>query len=315
MLSLLIISNNPKVKLIQKFIQPLIKTEIGLAVDFDDGLNEVFEKNPAAVIIQERIAGVACDSIVRYIRKMLGNDAPSFIMLYEGNVGTTPQVGLFKGFADLQQQDETLISEISSLLERIISGEQFMDSALPHRSPPISVRAANITLEAGILAAGEFPSDSQTPLPNEEAQSRILLIEDNLISQQLTLTRLTNLGYIVDIASNAQRAIAALESIEYDLVLMERLMPLMDGLEVTGIIRDKQSKVLNHDVPIVVLTSSKVPGDREKCLEAGMNDYLAKPVKKEYLAEVVEKWLKGLGMNGSDGTTETTETEEASYPE
>ena len=65
MISLLIISNNPKAKLIQEFIQPLIKTRISLVADFEDGLNEVFDKSPATVIIQEQIAGVTCDAIVR----------------------------------------------------------------------------------------------------------------------------------------------------------------------------------------------------------------------------------------------------------
>ncbi|MFZ4854905.1 MAG: response regulator [Desulfuromonadaceae bacterium] len=303
MLSLLIISNNPKAKLIQKFIQPLIKTEIGLVADFDDGVNEVFEKSPATVIIQERIAGVACDTVVRYMRQMLGSDAPAFIMLYEGNSRTSQQKGLFKGFADLHQPEETLVTEISSLLERIIDGEQFMDAGLPHPSPPLSVVPAHVTREARIADATmdeELLSYSKNPLSdNEEGQPRILLVEDNLISQQLTLTRLSNLGYKVDIVPNGQKAITVLESIDYDLVIMDWLMPLMDGLEATARIRDMQSNVLNHDVPIIALTSNKEPGDREKCLAAGMNDYLVKPVKKAYLAEVLEKWLKNPVISDS----------------
>jgi CheY-like chemotaxis protein len=305
MLSLLIISNNPKAKLIQKFIQPLIKTEIGLLADFDNGVNEVFEKSPATVIIQERIGGVACDTVVRYMRQMLGNDAPAFIMLHEGNVGTTPQKGLFKGFADLHQPDEALATEIRSLLERIIGGEQFMDAGFPHPpSLPLSVLPAPATLEERIAAA--TMDEVILPLPdNGEGQPRILLVEDNLISQQLTLMRLTNLGYKADIVPNGQKAITALESIQYDLVIMDWLMPLMDGLETTAKIRDKQSGVLNHEVPIIALTSNKEPGDREKCLAAGMNDYLVKPVKKAYLAEVLEKWLKNPDMSGPADTVDS----------
>ena len=305
MLSLLIISNNPKAKLIQKFIQPLIKTEIGLLADFDNGVNEVFEKSPATVIIQERIGGVACDTVVRYMRQMLGNDAPAFIMLHEGHAGTTPQKGLFKGFADLHQPDEALATEIRSLLERIIGGEQFMDAGFPQPpSLPLSVLPAPATLEERIAAA--TMDEVIPPLPESgEGQPRILLVEDNLISQQLTLMRLTNLGYKVDIAPNGLKAITALESIQYDLVIMDWLMPLMDGLETTTRIRDKQSGVLNHEVPIIALTSNKEPGDREKCLAAGMNDYLVKPAKKAYLAEVLEKWLKNPVMSGPADTVDS----------
>jgi PAS domain S-box-containing protein len=110
---------------------------------------------------------------------------------------------------------------------------------------------------------------------------------------------LNNLGCKVDVVPDGQKAVSALQSINYDMVLMDWNMPRMDGLEATAHIRDKQSNVLNHAVPIIALTSNTQPGDREKCLEAGMSDYLEKPVKKAYLAEVIEKWLNGPAMSDS----------------
>jgi len=121
---------------------------------------------------------------------------------------------------------------------------------------------------------------------------RILLAEDNTINQKVAQALLNKLGYKADVVANGLEAVQALELINYDLVLMDCLMPEMDGFKATALIRDANSKVLNHAVPIIAMTANAMMGDREDCIIAGMNDYLAKPVKKEELAEALEKWLK-----------------------
>lgn len=120
---------------------------------------------------------------------------------------------------------------------------------------------------------------------------RILLAEDNVINQKVAQSLLSKLGYSADLAADGKETVRALELINYDLVLMDCLMPEMDGFEATSIIRDQSSKVLNHNVPIIAMTANAMQGDRELCIQAGMNDYLAKPVKKSELAEVLGKWL------------------------
>ncbi|MDD2850706.1 MAG: response regulator [Desulfuromonadaceae bacterium] len=121
--------------------------------------------------------------------------------------------------------------------------------------------------------------------------SRILLAEDNAINQKVAQSILNKLGYKADIVSNGQEAVRALELIHYDLVLMDCLMPYMDGYEATVMIREPLSKVINHAVPIIAMTGNAMKGDREKCLKTGMDDYLAKPVRKEELAGMLQKWL------------------------
>ncbi len=121
---------------------------------------------------------------------------------------------------------------------------------------------------------------------------RILLVEDNIINQKVAQFMLKSLGYRVDVAADGQEAVRALEMIDYSLVLMDCLMPVMNGYEATGAIRKGGSRILNPEVPIIAMTANATQGDREKCLEAGMNDYLSKPVKKQTLAELIEKWLK-----------------------
>ncbi len=121
---------------------------------------------------------------------------------------------------------------------------------------------------------------------------RILLAEDNVINQKVAQALLDKLGYKADVVANGLEAVRALEFINYDLVLMDCLMPEMDGFAATAMIRSEHSNVLNHAVPVIAMTANAMMGDREECIEAGMNDYLTKPVKKEELAEVLGKWLR-----------------------
>ncbi len=121
---------------------------------------------------------------------------------------------------------------------------------------------------------------------------RILMAEDNMINQKLAQNFLNKFGYRVDMVANGLEAVHALESTNYDIVLMDCQMPVMDGYEATSLIRDRQSKVLNHDVTIIAVTANAMSKDREECINAGMNDYVSKPLKKDDLAAILEKWLR-----------------------
>jgi len=120
---------------------------------------------------------------------------------------------------------------------------------------------------------------------------RILLVEDNLVNQTLALTLLKRFGFMADVVGNGKLALGALASTAYDLVLMDVQMPEMDGLEATRRIRDGRGRVLNSKLPIVAMTAHAMIGDREKCLEAGMTDYISKPIKPDTLLETIEKQL------------------------
>ena len=147
-----------------------------------------------------------------------------------------------------------------------------------------------------LKAAEEVTTHAQFALPRVAASlndltARILLAEDNVINQRVALHLLKSLGYTADVVADGQEAVNALSITAYDLVLMDCMMPNMGGFEATGIIRDQHSGVLNHNVPVIAMTANVMKEDHDKCLEAGMDDYLPKPIKKEVLAAALEKWL------------------------
>ncbi len=136
--------------------------------------------------------------------------------------------------------------------------------------------------------------------------ARILLAEDNITNQQVALGILQNLGVRADAVGNGAEAIQALETLPYDLVLMDVQMPVMDGLEATRRIREM--KEIGH-IPIIAMTAHALKGDRERCLAAGMNDYIAKPVNPHALADLLSRWLpEGEPENGKQGVEDESET-------
>jgi PAS domain S-box-containing protein len=139
--------------------------------------------------------------------------------------------------------------------------------------------------------AARRPTARGTPARFSGCTARILMAEDNSVNRMVALGILKKLGLRADAVANGAEAIKALETLPYDLVLMDVQMPEMDGLEATRHIRDPRSAVRNHRIPIVAMTAHTMKGDREKCLEAGMDDYVPKPVIPQALAEILEKWL------------------------
>ncbi len=172
--------------------------------------------------------------------------------------------------------------------------------ALP---PPVA------TLSPAVLPwteAGGAPSPAlPPPLPPEERPAsvptlptdlRILLVEDHPVNQEVLLTQLEQLGYPATLATNGQEALRILEQQPYDLVLMDCQMPILDGYATTKALRQleqrrqKQRPAAAHRAVVIALTAHALPTDRQRCLAAGMDDYLSKPVSKADLVKVLERW-------------------------
>jgi CheY-like chemotaxis protein len=142
-------------------------------------------------------------------------------------------------------------------------------------------------LDSRDLKAPEV-SDDETLRPDKV---RILLTEDNPVNQKVAQAMLRKIGIQADVVANGQEAVNALNTHPYDLVLMDCQMPEMDGFEATRRIREQGSKALNPRIPIIAMTAATMQGDREKCIQAGMNDFIAKPFQQRELAEIIDRWL------------------------
>ncbi len=140
----------------------------------------------------------------------------------------------------------------------------------------------------------------------------ILVVEDNPTNRLVALKMLEKLGHAADAAGNGKEALEALREKSYDIVLMDCQMPVMDGFTATRIIRDPGSGVLNPRIPIIALTAHAMKGDRELCLESGMNDYLSKPVNPHNLAAALEQFGARQVPAGRDGLHPPARQEEPS---
>jgi len=146
------------------------------------------------------------------------------------------------------------------------------------------------------LARPESPASGPEALatPGSWASTRILLVEDNEVNQEVALALLEEWGLKADVASDGMEALQALGQKDYDLVLMDVQMPKLDGIQATVALRNPGSGVRNPRVPVVAMTAHAMQEDRQRCLEAGMDDYLAKPIDPEALRAVVARYLPVL---------------------
>jgi len=120
---------------------------------------------------------------------------------------------------------------------------------------------------------------------------RILVAEDNVVNQKFALNYLHKAGFRADAVANGQEAVKALQTIPYNLVLMDVQMPEMDGYEATRAIRNPDAGTLKHNIPIIALTANAMEGDRQRCIEAGMDDYIAKPIRQHELLAIIDNFL------------------------
>jgi signal transduction histidine kinase/ActR/RegA family two-component response regulator len=137
------------------------------------------------------------------------------------------------------------------------------------------------------------PAD-QGPIKSGNEQARALVVEDNMVNQRVATALLRRLGFETDAAANGEEALQLVQTNHsgYDVILMDCQMPVMDGYETTRSIREWEKSNGQGGTPIIALTADALPGTETSCREAGMNDYLAKPVRKENLRAVLSRWIR-----------------------
>ncbi len=137
-------------------------------------------------------------------------------------------------------------------------------------------------------AASQAPKEAERPAPPSAPRRRVLLAEDNAVNQRLITIMLEKQGHSVVMAANGAEALQKLGEAPFDIVLMDVQMPRMDGLQATAAIREEEKATGRH-IPIVALTANAMKGDKDRCLRAGMDAYIAKPVKAQEVARAIEE--------------------------
>jgi signal transduction histidine kinase/CheY-like chemotaxis protein len=170
-------------------------------------------------------------------------------------------------------------------------GSTFWFTAMFEKQPTGSGSADEGLAKIEGEGAMEHSAATSTISENGKRKIRILVVEDNPVNQKVAQVMLRKMGLRADVVADGQEAVKTLQMIPYDLVLMDCQMPEMDGFEATRCIRQEGSKVLNPRIPIIAMTAATMQRDRKKCIQAGMSDFIAKPVQQRELVEKLARWL------------------------
>ncbi len=239
------------------------------------------------VILDVGLPGMDLDKLVRRIKTEPRLEGIPLVMMtafgHHGDTSYTGQIG-FDGYLTRPVTKEELYECLTLVIESGTAESPAPSSSAKPLKPSGTTGGRMETKKTG--SPFSLPAVSKRP-----RNIRILLAEDNITNRKVALHILQKMGYIVEAVPNGKEAIRAMERSSYDLVLMDIQMPEMDGYEATRVIRKSQATILNHHIPIIAMTANTMKGDREKCIAAGMDDYVGKPIKPEELVEVIERRL------------------------
>jgi signal transduction histidine kinase/PleD family two-component response regulator len=200
---------------------------------------------------------------------------------------------------------------LTSRGERLTTAQMGLCGLVACELKPLHPEKLRVAIGRAFSTAAQI-APARTIAPRHSAPRRpasdavVLVAEDNPVNQKVTLLLLRSLGYAAEVAANGGEVLAALRRRRFALVLMDAQMPEIDGLEATRRIREAEASReagFEHRVKIIAMTANAMSGDREACLAAGMDDYLAKPVKPEELRAMLQRYLQG-GQTGASKSPE-----------
>jgi signal transduction histidine kinase/response regulator of citrate/malate metabolism len=252
---------------------------------------------------QWRLAHAEADSAeaaLAALRAAATTDQPFDLVIIDQHMPGTDGLGLARAIGEEASLPRPALLLLTSRGERLPPATLESHGLAACELKPLHAEKFRATV--GRVLAGARGGSTVFPLAPSPAPERaiadapILIAEDNLVNQKVTLLQLRKLGYSADVVANGREAIEAMRRKPYAIVLMDQQMPVMDGLEATRAIRAAQragEPGFTHDPRIVAMTANAMAGDRDACLAAGMDDYLAKPVRPDALREVVLRMLTG----------------------
>ncbi len=194
---------------------------------------------------------------------------------------------------DQRNQGETAIKEgFSAYLLKPVKQSVLYDTIVNVTSGKIGLRPERVEFQERKVTSTDDRFIGSHPVgESENSKGLVLLAEDNLANQRLAIVQLQKLGYQTEAVANGRQAVEAIlnDSERYSLVLMDCQMPDMDGFAATRVLRKAEAKTKEH-IPVIAMTANAMQGDREACIEAGMDDYISKPVALESLKEALTRW-------------------------
>ncbi|MDR1848500.1 MAG: response regulator, partial [Zoogloeaceae bacterium] len=276
---ILVVDDNGSSRQVLREMLQAMKLSVSIAASGDEALASVVSAHRAGepfhvALLDWLMPGMDGLETARQIRAALGEESPRLVLMTTYGREEVMQSALRENILNV------LIKPISAsmLFEEMVRALNEGASALEPREERAS-------------GAGEPIMSGLESIRG----ARILLVEDNELNQQVAREILQDVGFIVNVADNGEAALEEMQKVTghpYDLVLMDVQMPIMDGLEATWRLRAQ-----GETCPIVAMTANAMPGDREKCMEAGMNDYVTKPIEPEQLGKVMLRWIKPESEN------------------
>jgi two-component system sensor histidine kinase/response regulator len=190
-------------------------------------------------------------------------------------IGTPPHLVMVTAYGREEVMKKAEDTGIENVLVKPVTSSTLFDTTL-------SVLSADGEL-GGVVEIAPLLDNART------RGTRVLLVEDNEINQEVAIGQLEDAEIDVDLAENGEIAVRMVQEKDYDLVLMDMQMPVMDGIEATRVIR---SDPRFETLPIIAMTANAMAADRDRCLEAGMNDHIAKPIDPDQLFSVMLRWTR-----------------------
>lgn len=271
----------------------------------------VIEKNKASGVAFERaLRSIGLDSVVTdtpeegfsAILTHESKGTPFHVYLVDAQLKDSEGRFVTSTIRDLGRAPAPLLL-LAPAGARRMSGEWRPVDAVGVVTKPIRRKELIEGLQRALRGRESSPDFQPAPPPSGifapfDLKAKILVVEDEPVSRMTLVKTLERLGLRVTEAAHGRQAVDILSEEEFDIVFMDVQMPEMDGMEVTRIVRDSSSSVLQHDIPIVAVTAHAFTQHREACLEAGMNAYITKPIRSQELRGVLERFL-GLALKAS----------------